>query len=84
METVKISNITHPDGAVREDGRYPLRINCVAEIMEPFDVGLRMWLGYIYDGEGNEKFGALVTSCVRDIDYDDDENTYIVTTQNSV
>ena len=78
----RITDITK-DGETRTDGRYPLRIGSLVEILD-MNVGWRLALGYLKDAEGSEKSGVLSTSRVVKIDSTPSLDVITVTTLNSV
>ena len=78
----RITDITK-DGRTRTDGRYPLRIGSLVEILD-MNVGWRLTLGYLKDAEGNEKSGVLSTSRIVKIDSTFSLDEITVTTLNSV
>ena len=78
----RITDITK-DGKTRTDGRYPLRIGSLVEIVD-MSVGWRLNLAYIEDADGNEKSGSLSTSQVVKIDNTPSLDVITVTTLNSV
>ncbi len=78
----RITDITK-DGETRTDGRYPLRIGSLVEILD-MCVGWRLVLGYLKDAEGNEKSGVLSTSRIVKIDSTFSLDEITVTTLNSV
>ena len=78
----RITDITK-DGKTRTDGRYPLRIGSLVEIVD-MCVGWRLNLAYVKDAEGNEKSGFLSTSQVVKIDNTPTSDVITVTTLNSV
>ena len=71
------------DGETRTDGRYPLRIGCLVEILD-MNVGWRLNLAYLKDADGNEKSGFLSTSQVVKIESTPSLEVITVTTLNSV
>ena len=77
-----ICNITDRNGAMRTDGRYPLRIGSKVKFAYCLTKGACMLLDYIEDNRGNPKSGQLRTSMVED--FKETENEIIVTTRNSV
>ena len=78
----RIIDITK-DGATRTDGRYPLRIGCVVEILV-IDIGFPMILKYTVAARGNGKSGYLQTSRIVKIESDPELNNMVVTTLNSI
>jgi hypothetical protein len=52
-------------GVDRLDGRYPLRIGCIGDIMN-LESGFCMLFAYTTDQNGNPKEGVLRTSIVKD------------------
>ena len=78
----RITDITK-DGKTRTDGRYPLRIGSLVEILD-MNVGWRLALGYLKDTAGNEKSGFLSTSQVVKIDSTPSLGEIKVTTLNSI
>ena len=79
----KIAKITHLNGKVRDDGRYPQRIDSIVNIISA-DIGSPMLLEYIKDYEGNSKEGFLQTSSISEKEFVEDVNLFIITTQNSI
>lgn len=82
---MKIKDIRHVStNETRTDGRYPLRIGCIVKFYDNFrpQIGDVMILEYIYDNNGNEKGGYLITSTVYDMEEDGKE--IVVETRNSV
>jgi hypothetical protein len=78
----RLTDITK-DGKTRTDGRYPLRIGSLVEIVD-MCVGWRLNLSYVKDADGNEKSGFLSTSQVVKIDSTPSLDVITVTTLNSV
>ena len=71
------------DGATRTDGRYPLRIGCVVEILV-IDIGFPMIFKHTAAARGNGKSGYLQTSRIVKIESDSELNNIVIDTLNSV
>jgi hypothetical protein len=69
------------DGMPRMDGRYPLRVGCIGEIVL-LKKGYSMLFSYLKDADGNDKEGTLQTSIVEDIQHE--ARTIWVKTLNSL
>lgn len=78
----RIESITK-NGVQRTDGRYPLRIGSIVEIVS-LDIGRPFVYQYIKDANGNDKEGYLTTSTIIKLESDFGLNTIVVTTRNSV
>jgi hypothetical protein len=64
MERYKILSITHKDGTVRTDGRYPLRIGRTCEKPQAY-LGCPLYINYISKADGSDYSGyAMRTSLV--------------------
>ncbi len=86
----KINNITYADtNQTRTDGRYPLRIGSLVDLLYFPTVDSHMLLSYVKDWQGNDKYGVLRTSPVTEIIKDESSEegyttSLIVQTLNSV
>ena len=78
----RIADITK-DGKTRTDGRYPLRIGSLVEILFMW-VGISLVLSYLEDADGNKKAGFLRTSLITEVDGDCSSDVITVTTLNSI
>lgn len=85
----KITKITHTGtsgekGTNRTDGRYPLRIGRVVEMVFPLiEVGIPMTINYVYDADGTPlRFQCLHTSVV--VSKIKNNKKVVITTRNSV
>ena len=81
MNKFKIIDIRHHNGITRTDGSYPDRIGSTVELLRDIKIGHSAILGYLYDKHGNEKSGALITSSVIRLNYQ--ENEIVFSTINS-
>lgn len=79
----EIDKITDTEGNDRLDGRYPLRIGRRFEFFRPIVRGVPMILEY-NPRDGEDYCGTLRTSTVQDIQIDNDDHSYKITTINTI
>jgi len=79
----QIQKVTDRDGFIKQDEAYKRRTGSIGGIRR-LQLYYPMIIEYKKDNQGNTKTGYLQTSVVIKIDCNSEDNSYIVTTTNSI